>query len=82
MHQQINLYLSEFKVKKDRLTALLMAQMLGGVLVLMVLISAYDLFTRWSLNSTVTDLRAVLQEETKKTSELDEVLARRSQNTK
>lgn len=81
MNQQINLYLPEFRVKKDPLTVLLMGQILGGMLALMVLTSAYDLFTRWSLNNTVEDLRAVLQEETRKTSELDEVLARRSQNT-
>ena len=80
MNQQINLYLPEFRVKKDALTAALMGQILGGVIAVMLLVSAYDLFARWSLNSELADLREVLQEETRKTGELDEVLARRSQN--
>ncbi len=81
MNQQINLYLPEFRVKKEALTALLMGQILGGVLVAMLLVSAFDLYTRWSLNSEIADLRQILQQETRKTSELDEVLARRSQNS-
>ena len=80
MNQQVNLYLAEFRVKKDPLTAMLMAQILGGVVVVMVLVSAYQMFARWQLSAELTDLRAVLQEETRKTDELDEVLARRSQN--
>lgn len=80
MNQQINLYLPEFRVKKDALSALLMGQVIAAVLVLMVLVTAYDMFTRWNLNNELVDLRAVLKEETRKTSELDEVLARRSQN--
>ena len=43
MNQQINLYLPEFRVKKDALTAVLMGQILGGVIVVMVLVSAYDI---------------------------------------
>lgn len=81
MNQQINLYLPEFRAKKDALTAVLMGQILGGLLALMVLVTAYDLYTRWSLNSELAALRQVLQEETRKTNELDEVLARRSQNS-
>lgn len=80
MSQQINLYLPEFKVKKDPLTAVLMGQILGGVVVVMVLVSGYQFFSRWQLNSELTQLRATLQEETRKTTELDEVLARRSQS--
>lgn len=80
MNQQINLYLPEFRLKKDSLTAVLMGQILAAVVAVMVLISAYDLYTRWSLNSEVAELRVILQEETRKTGELDEVLARRSQN--
>lgn len=67
MKQQINLYLPEFKVKKDPLTALLMAQVLGGVVAVMVLVSAWDMITRWRLNSELTDLRATLVEETRTT---------------
>lgn len=81
MNQQINLYLTEFRVKKDPLTALLMGQILGAVAAVMLLVSIYDLAHRWMLNSELAGLREVLQEETRKTSELDEVLARRSQNT-
>lgn len=80
MKQQVNLYLPEFKVKKDPVTALLMGQILGGVVVLMFLVSSYQLFARWQLNSELEQLRASLEEETRKTDELDEVLARRSQN--
>lgn len=81
MNQQINLYLSEFRVKKDPLTPLLMGQVLGGILVVMLLVTSYDVVARWRLNSELAELRDVLREETQKTSELDDVLARRSQNT-
>lgn len=80
MNQQINLYLPEFRVKKDSLTAVMMGQVLGGVIAIMLLVTAYDLLTRWNLNTELAQLREVLQEETRKTDELDEVLARRSQN--
>lgn len=81
MQQQINLYLPEFHVKKDPITALLMGQILAGVLSLMFLVSGYDLFTLWRLESQLESLQATLLEETRRTSELDEQLARRSQNT-
>jgi hypothetical protein len=81
MQQQINLYLPEFRTKKDLLTPLLMGQILGGVLAVCVLVSAYDLFTRWRLASQLADVQEVLIEETRKTDELDDQLARRSQNT-
>jgi len=80
MNQQINLYLPEFKVKKDPLTAVLMAQILGGVVVIMLLTSGYQIFARWQSNSELDELRAILVEETRKTDELDDVLARRSQS--
>jgi hypothetical protein len=80
MNQQINLYLPEFKVKKDALTVLLMGQILGAIVAVMLLLSAFDLVTQWSLNGELAELREVLREETRKTGELDEVLARRSQN--
>lgn len=81
MKQQVNLYLPEFKVKKDPLTARLMAQLLGAVIALMILISAYDFLTRWQLNTELAELRLTLQEETRKTNELDGLLASRSQDT-
>jgi len=80
MLQQINLYLPEFKVKKDPLTVMLMAQVLGVVLVIMVLVSAVQIFSRWQANSSLAELQATLVEETRKTNELDDVLARRSQS--
>lgn len=80
MNQRINLYLPEFRVKKDALTAVIMGQVLGGVLALMLLLSAYDAYVRWNLQNELAGLQEVLQVETQKTSELDEVLARRSQN--
>ncbi len=80
MNQQINLYLPEFKIKKDPLTAILMGQILGGIVALMVLVSGYQLYMRWQLNGELEQMRVTLQEETRKTDELDEVLATRSQN--
>ncbi len=80
MHQQINLYLPEFHVKKDPVTALLMGQIVGGVIGLMVLVTAFDLFTQWRLGNQLEALEVTLEEETRRTDELDEQLARRSQN--
>ena len=81
MNQQINLYLPEFRMKKDALTALVVGQVLGCIVAVMVLVTSFDIYTQWSLSSELTILRVTLSEETTKTSELDEVLARRSQNT-
>ncbi|MCG8414774.1 MAG: hypothetical protein MI746_11205 [Pseudomonadales bacterium] len=81
MQQQINLYLPEFQIKKDPVTALLMGQVLGGVLGVMVLVSAFNSFIQWRLSSELEALQVTLQEETRRTDQLDEELARRSQNT-
>lgn len=81
MNQQINLYLPEFKVKKDPLTVQIMLQLLGGVVAIMFLVSLYDTFSRWQLQRELVVLGETLIEETQKTDELDEILARRSQNT-
>lgn len=81
MNQQINLYLPEFHVKKDALTLPVMLMILGAVLGLEALVSAYHLGTSFYLNGELGNLQTVLAEETRKTSELDDVLARRSQNT-
>lgn len=80
MKQQINLYLPEFRVKRDRLTVLLMGKILGGIVVVMFLLSSYDYFQRWQLNGELADLRATLGEETQKTGELNGLLAQRSQS--
>lgn len=80
MKQQINLYLSDFKVKKDALSVLLISQILGAVIVLMILNSGYELITRWQLNGEISDLQISLAEETRKTEELDGQLALRSQS--
>jgi len=81
MNQQINLFLPEFRVKKDPLTAVLMAQIVGGLAAVLLLVSAYDLFSQWQLDNRLEQRQATLAEETVKTDELDEILARRSQNT-
>lgn len=44
MNQQINLYLPEFRIKKDKLTAVLMSQVAGAVIGIMLLVSAVDYF--------------------------------------
>lgn len=81
MNQQINLFLPEFRVQKDPLTAARMGQILGGLVAVLVLVSAYDFFTQWQLENRLEGLQATLAEETTKTDELDELLARRSENT-
>lgn len=81
MKQQINLYLPEFRVKKDTVTPLLMGQILGAMIILMVLVSAFDIYRQWSLQSELAALEVTLQEETRQTEQLDEQLARRSQDT-
>ena len=80
MNQQINLYLPEFKVEKDPLTVLAMVQVLAVTVAIMIVVSSYELFTRWQLDTELADLRATLAEETRKTAELDAILSRRSQN--
>ncbi|MFT7205780.1 MAG: cell division protein FtsL [Pseudohongiellaceae bacterium] len=80
MKQQINLYLSEFRVKRDRLTVLLMGKIVGVVVVVMLLLSSYDYFLRWQLNGELAELRSTLSEETQKTGELDGLLAQRAQS--
>ncbi|MEQ8315127.1 MAG: hypothetical protein RL839_06665 [Gammaproteobacteria bacterium] len=81
MQQQINLYLPEFRVKKDPVTALLMGQVLAGVIGVMVLLTLFNLFSQWRLGNELEALQASLEEETRRTDQLDEELARRSQNT-
>ncbi len=80
MKQQINLYLPEFKVEKDPLTVLVMAQILGVVLAIMIVVSSYEGFTRWQLGAELAELRITLAEETRNTAALDAELSRRSQN--
>lgn len=81
MSQQINLYLSEFRVKKDLLTTVVTGQILGAIVAAMVLVTLFEMYIEWNLNGELASLSATLQEETRKTNELDQVLARRSQNS-
>lgn len=67
MNQQINLYLPEYRIQKDPVPPLLMGQILGGVLA----VTAFDLINRWRLGGQLGELRAALQEETRRTDELD-----------
>lgn len=80
MKQQVNLYLAEFRVQKDSVTALLMGQVLGGIVLTMIVVTAFDIFTRWQLGGELEELRGVLAAETTRTSRLDDQLALRSQN--
>jgi hypothetical protein len=80
INQQINLYLPEFKAKKAALKARVMGQILGGTLVVMLIITAYDYVSSWRLSTELVRLQETLVEETRKTGELETVLARRSQN--
>ncbi len=80
MRQQINLYLPEFKVKKDPISTLLISQVVGGVVLTMLVISIFDIYTRWSLNNELVELRLLLAQESQKVNQLDEQLARRAQN--
>ncbi|MEQ8409331.1 MAG: hypothetical protein RKH07_13755 [Gammaproteobacteria bacterium] len=81
MQQQINLYLPEFRVSKDPLTAPRMLQIVGGLIGVLVLVSAFNVFSRWQLTGELEQLRITLAEETARTDELGDELARRSQNT-
>ncbi len=81
MQQQINLYLPEFRVRNDPLTARVMLQVVAGLVGVLLLISAFNVFSRWQLNSELEALRITLTEETARTDELGDALARRSQNT-
>jgi len=81
MNQQINLYLHEFRIEKDKFTLNRMALMLGGLTVVLVLVTIFNFYTQLSLNGELSDLEALLIEETRKTRDLDELLARRSGNT-
>lgn len=81
MQQQINLYLPEFRQKKDALNFNNMVMLLGTLLGLMLLNFAYDSFDNWRLSNRLETLQATLTEETRKTEELDELLARRSENS-
>lgn len=80
MNQQINLYLPEFVVQKDPFTAVLMGQVLAAAVVLMLLVSAWDLVGRWRLGSELEALQATLAEETRKTAALEAQVAQRSQD--
>lgn len=80
MNQQINLYLPEFVVQKDPFTAVLMGQILAAAVVLMALVSAWDLVGRWRLGTELEALQATLAEETRKTAALEAQVAQRSQD--
>lgn len=80
MKQQVNLYLAEFRVQKDPVTLLLMGQILGAVMITMLVVAAFDVFTRWQVASELSDLREVLAQETIKTNNLDSQLAGRSRS--
>ncbi|MEX2470095.1 MAG: hypothetical protein WD396_10095 [Pseudohongiellaceae bacterium] len=80
MDQQINLYLPEFRTKADPLTVALLTRIVGGVVALILLVSGYNLFVERQLGSELAQLRATLEEETRRTSDLDEQLASRSEN--
>ena len=81
MNQQINLYLDEFKVAKDPITAVFMGKTLVAAMIVMATISGWDLYTHWQLEGELASLRETLTEETRRTDELDGQLARRAQNT-
>lgn len=80
MKQQVNLYLPEFRLKRDKLTVVLMLQILGAALGLVVLLSAVAFFRNYRVQSQLESLRAELAVETQRTSEIDAILARRSQD--
>ena len=80
MKQQVNLYLSEFRIKRDNLTVVLMLQILGIALALIAVLSATDYWRSFRLNSQLVALRDELAVETQKTREIDSILARRSQD--
>ena len=80
MNQQINLYLPEFRAKKDALSALVMGQILVSIVAVMVIVASVDIYTERGLRGELAKLNGILQQETEKSSKLSEVLTRRSQN--
>lgn len=80
MNQQVNLYLTEFRSKKDPLTATLITQVLGGILIVMFLVSLYGLFHRIQLSMELSSLNETLEEEKAKTEDLNRELAGRTQD--
>ncbi|MEX2130911.1 MAG: PilN domain-containing protein [Pseudohongiellaceae bacterium] len=80
MKQQVNLYLSEFRVKRDNLTLVLMLQILGLAVGLTVVLSAADFWRNYRLNTELATLREQLAVESRRTAEIDATLARRSQD--
>jgi hypothetical protein len=81
MKQQVNLYLTEFRVEKDKLSPLLMGQILCGIVWTMIVVTGFDVFTRWQLEGELTQVRQALAVETTKVNDIDAQLAGRSQNS-
>lgn len=79
--QQINLFLPEFRVKKDPITAVLMLQVVGVIAVFMLLLGGIDSWRRGSLNTELEALQAELAQEIAKSDDLQRQLAGRSENT-
>jgi len=81
MSQQINLYLPEFKLVEDKVTPRLMAWIMGGLAIMLMLVSIYDGFVILGLNGDLRAAQDTLVEETRRNSNLNQELAQRSENT-
>ena len=70
MIQQINLYLPEFYRKKDMLTAILMAQICGALVLVLVGVTAINLWSDYQLQVQIDGLQVSLGQETSRTAEI------------
>ncbi|MFM1897488.1 MAG: hypothetical protein RLZZ385_2562 [Pseudomonadota bacterium] len=80
MKQQVNLYLPEFRIKRDKLTVVVMLQSLGAFMGVLLVLGGWELWTNFALAQEMQDLQGELTVETQRTAEIDQILARRSQD--
>ena len=78
--QQINLYQAEFRIKRDKLTVAVMLKTLAIVLGLLTAASGWIFATNYRLGQQLEVLREELAIESRRTSEIDSLLAQRTQD--
>lgn len=76
--QQINLYLPEFRPRRDWLTAVRLLTLLLGLCVLIALLSGVDYWRRYALQQDLSALQAQLADQTRVTERIESTLASRA----
>ncbi len=80
MNQQVNLYLLEFRPRRDWINSLRLIQICTVALVGMVLLSVFDYWNRAQLNAEMERLQVILVTQTQQTAALERELTTRSGN--